>query len=297
MIAAAVTGGWHGSASDLTCLPRLQIPVRPAHFETALWYLRRLCIANGVDSVWLGGIVRARRQARADPSEMGRAIAELGGPEPEHWSESHARARHGLSGVRSSNGPYGRQGMTRLTCLSCTGGETVATYDHIRFGFCTKHGRWVGPGTTSTTQRGGLMDAEQHRAERAARGLVNRGLVDADLFETAWHLTRDWAYLTGKWPERLRQAAEPDTFTREVDDRIALYPETVRLLRLVASPQFQTLAEIERGGATDRRAYLHAALDWLPVEQWVVAEGIEEWVEDRRRRRTTDPIAHSKLVA
>jgi hypothetical protein len=259
-------------------LRRLHIPVRPAQFETPAWYLKRLCTANAVDPVWIFSVVRARGRTAGNRAELGSAIAELGGPGTGHWTASHARANLGRETLK---GPYDRQHNSRLACLSCTAGVTVATYDHIRFGLCLKHDRWIGPGTTTGTQRIGVIDREMHTAERTVRRLVSRGQVRHDFYVTAWEVTRDWAYRSGQRSSRLRCAIERHDFTREVDDRIALYPETVRLLEVVSRPHFAELVDAGLGGGTARREYLHDALDWLPADRWLVVEGVEQWAAQR----------------
>lgn len=259
----------------MTPLPRQTIPVRLRHLETPTSYLRRLCVANSINHDWM---VRALRQRRLtdgrDARDLGDAIAELGGPAPERFEAAHAAALVGHDNVR---GPWDKQAATRTVCLSCTAGERVTTYPHIRFQFCRRHGTWLG--NDASQQRHGVMDAETWKADVSLRRLVTHGHVGRDLHETAWELVRDNAYLVGEtvWTDRLHRAHEQPGFTREVDDRIALFPETVRVLRVVAHPEFADKVRSGRRDATQRRAYLYRAFAWAGPERWVLCEGIDQF--------------------
>ena len=252
----------------------LRIPVRRAHLETPHSYLRRLCAANIVDSTWLERQVRARRQNATDPHRLGMVIFELGGPTPEAFSEAHRAATFGMMPLRPA---FAIQRTTRAACLACTAGQSARTYAHIRFAFCRKHGRWLGEDIFE--QRAGCMDALNWAAEQRLRRLVSSGHVDERLYRTAWTLVRDNAYLAGgkTWSDRLKRAHDQPGFTREVDDRLALFPETVRVLNIVTRPGFVEAVAGGRRDSTERRAYLHRAFNWIPEERWVLCEGIDQF--------------------
>lgn len=273
-----------GGSAKLGTFRRLNVPVRPIHFETPHSYLTRLCAANGVDQNFYVKAIRVRRQATGDSAALGHAIHELGGPSPHHWALSHQKASTGLANARGIRDPFGRQRSSRVACTHCAQGADVTTYDHIRAAVCLKHRRWVGRGTTATTQRDLRGRADLVAVERAARRLTADAWIDLDLYGTCWEAIRDWNYMTGQWRPDLEAAAEAPTFLREVDDRLALYPETVRLLRMVSNPVFRGMCDPGKGGATRRRAWMHRELAWLPAERWIVAEAVEEWVEDRQSR-------------
>jgi hypothetical protein len=82
------------------------------------------------------------------------------------------------------------------------------------------------------------LDAELWKAEQLLRRLVTTGLVDRELYETAWDLVRDNTYLIGERarPERLQRAFDHVSFTLGTDDRIALFSETVRVIRICRLP-------------------------------------------------------------
>lgn len=254
---------------------RQTIPVRLRHLETPTSYLRRLCVANSIDHEWMVKSLRRRRLADGlNVRDRGDAIAELGGPAPERFEAAHAAARMGHANPR---GPWDKQAAARTVCLYCTAGERVTTYPHIRFQFCLRHGTWLG--SDPSQQRHGVMDRDMWKSERAMRRLVTHGHVDRDLYATAWELIRDNAYLVGEgaWTDRLRRAHEEPRFAREVDDRIAMFPETIRVLRVAARPEFAEKVRSGRRDATQRRAYLYRAFAWAGPERWVLCEGIDQF--------------------
>ena len=256
-------------------LTRQTIPVRVRHLETPESYLRRLCVANSIDANWLVNSLRQRRLADGrDTRDLGVAIAELGGPAPEHFEAAHAAALVGHANVR---GPWDKQTVTRTACLSCTAGERVLTYPHVRFTFCRRHGQWLGDGTRQ--QRRGVLDAESWNAERHLRRMVARGLVNNDLIDLAWALVRDKHLLVDRatWDAKLERAMSRPGFIKEVDDRLAMFPETVRVLRAVARPEFADKIRSGRLDSTQRRAYLYRSFAWAGPERWVLCEGIDQY--------------------
>lgn len=257
-------------------LPRQLIPVRLVHLETPDSYLRRLCRANSIDYTWLHSVIRIRRlNSGRDVRDFGAAINELGGPSPDRFEAAHTYASVGHLNLR---GPWAKQSAQRIGCLSCTPGESTLTYPHIRFAFCRRHGQWLG-----NHQRQHILDAELWKAERMLRHLVASGLVDRDLYETAWELTRDNAYFLGEdtWPVRLRDASDQSDFRRGTDDRIALFPCTVRVIRIVTHPAFIQRITTGRRDDSTRRRYLSRAFEWAGPQRWILVEGIDQFINRR----------------
>jgi hypothetical protein len=257
-------------------LPRQLIPVRPVHLETPDSYLRRLCVENSIDYPWIQSVIKKRRLKDGGGMRVfGEAINELGGPVPTRFESAYAHASLGHSNVR---GPWDKQAATRSACLSCTVGERVSTYPHIRFLFCRRHRQWLGD-----VQRQGVLDAELWKAEQLLRRLVTSGLVDRVLYETAWDLVRDNTYLIGERarPDRLRRALDRVSFTLGTDDRIALFPETVRVIRIVADPAIARRISTGRRNDPATRAVLSGALEWVGTERWLLVEGVRQFLERR----------------
>jgi hypothetical protein len=257
-------------------LPRQLIPVRAVHLETPDSYLRRLCRANSIDYPWMYSVINARRLNDGHGVHvLGEAINELGGPIPIRFESAHAHASAGHTNLR---GPWDKQAATRSACLSCTLGERVPTYPHIRFAFCRRHRQWLGD-----VQRQGVMDAELWKAEQLLRRLVTSGLVDRELYETAWDLVRDNTFLIGERarPQRLQRVLDRGSFTYGTDDRIALFPETVRVIRIVADPAIARRISAGRRNDPAMRTCLADALEWAGAERWILVNGAYEFVTRR----------------
>lgn len=236
-------------------LPRQAVPVRPVHFETPNSYRKRLCEANSIDRSWIETVIRQRRIAGEHGArELGLVINELGGPPPAAFESAHGRARIGFPTTR---GAWDRQRSARTACLSCTAGAKVSTYPHVRFAFCRRHGQWLGD-----TQRQRVLDAELWKAERRFRRLVSAGRVDAELYEGTWDAVRDHVYMVGgvSQPARLHRALDRPGFSAGVDDRIALFPRTVRCLGAVTRP---ATVEVASRQARNNRAVLTMLTDDL----------------------------------
>lgn len=256
------------------------VRVRPVHLETPHSYLRRLCEANSIDVAWMRSQVTARRQAFASgPEELGRVIHELGGPRPEWFIRAHDTASLGYPNAWH---PWEKQRQTRPACPGCAPRRDAVTYAHVRFSFCLRHRYWLG-----VEHRADAIDQRASVAERTLRRLVSAGHVRRDLYETAWDLIRDNTYLIGEspWQDSLERVRAQAGFVREVDDRLALFPETVRVLRITSSPQFQEIVTSDRYDETQRRGYLYRVFDWAGPQRWVLVEGIEQYFDREFRLR------------
>jgi hypothetical protein len=127
------------------------------------------------------------------------------------------------------------------------------------------------------------LDAELWKAEQLLRKLVRSGLVDRELYETAWDLVRDNTYLIGERarPERLQRVLDRDGFTFGTDDRIALFPETIRVIRIVADPAIAHRISTGRPNDPAMRIVLSDALDWAGAERWLLVNGAYELLKRR----------------
>jgi hypothetical protein len=257
-------------------LPRQLIPVRAVHLETPDSYLRRHCKANSIDYACMHGVINTRRlNDGRGGCILGEAINELGGPIPIRFESAHAHASVGHTNLR---GPWDKQAATRSACLSCTVGVRVSTYPHIRFMFCRRHRQWLGD-----VQRQGVLDAELWKAEQLLRRFVTSGLVDRELYETTWDLVRDNTYLIGERarPERLQRVLDRDGFTFGTEDRIALFPETIRVIRIVADPAVAHRISTGRRNDPAMRAFLSDALEWAGAERWLLVNGAYDLLKRR----------------
>lgn len=259
---------------NLDQLPRQSVPVRPVHLETPGSYFARLCTTNSIDRPWMETVVRQRRRTGGrGAGELGVVIAELGGPEPGRFESAHAWA---LIGHRNLRGPWDKQSTSGTACLSCTAGTAVATYPHIRFAFCRRHGQWLGK-----LQRPAVLDADLWKAEQALRCMVRSGYATRELYEGTWDAVRDHAYMIGEnaQPERLRRVRDQPKFTVGTDDRVALFPQTVLAPRAVTRPQLIILANQGSRKRHEVRSALTDSLDWAGDDRWLLVKNLHELLQ------------------
>lgn len=251
---------------------RLSIPVRCHQMELPASYLSRLSKANGVPAPWLARMAAAQRSRAGRSDEVGTIIEELSGVPTARFMNFHEAASVGMGDLLRP--PFDRQRLSRVACLACTSGEHVTTYDHIRFSFCLRHGTWLGSGAT---QRFAAAEPAFITAERRARRLAATGTITQGMFESAWELVRNNVYMLGNshWGQRLEAVRETPGFIREVDDRLAFFPETVRVLDVISRPKFISGVSAGRRDCINRRNYLNRAFNWVPGERWVLVEGID----------------------
>lgn len=252
-------------------LPRQAVPVRRVHLETPASYFKRLCAANSVDRQWMETVVRQRRRSGGRGAvELGIVITELGGPEPGSFESAHEWA---LVGHRNTRGPWDKQSTSRTACLSCTAGTPVTTYPHIRFTFCRRHRQWLGQ-----LQRPGILDAELWKAEHALRRLVRSGRLNRALYDGAWDAVRDHFYMVAESSRsaRFQRALDHPGFTVGTDDRIALFPETVRIIQVLTNPGVIAIALERNRPHRGVRHELMNRLDWIDDDRWLLVNRLHE---------------------
>lgn len=194
--------------------------------------------------------------------------------------DSNQRTHGRSSGTGTSAAPGTSRSTSGTACLSCTAGTAVATYPHIRFAFCRRHGQWLGK-----LQRAAVLDADLWKAEQALRRMVRSGDVTRELYEGTWDAVRDHAYMIGEnaQPERLRRALDQPKFTVGTDDRIALFPQTVLALRAVTRPQLITLANQGSRKRHEVRSALTDSLDWAGDDRWLLVKNVQELLQSHVR--------------
>ncbi len=263
-------------------------PVRPAQLETPHCYLHRLCVANCIDPTVVASLI-AQRATDGHRHQMALAILELGGPHPIHFARSYLRA----TGAQTDDADklltdtYRRRTAVRYACTFCTAGRDVETFDHHRFCLCLRHGRWLAPGHQPHHQRpipdvSAWVCAERHYRRAAATGFLTRRLIDA-----TWHAVRDQAALLGPpaWTQNLHTAQALPGFIDGIDDRLALHPQTARLLRLLALPGTWYAVDALARSPEHLRAQLRRQLAWIPGDAWVLVEALTaELIYSRQAR-------------
>lgn len=265
---------------------RRQVFVPRVHtFETPHSYLARICGRNMIDAGHMLQVVVSRKRQTKRPHELGVVIRELGGPDESSFVMQWVRAGNDLEASDTGQAPHDfgsvfrRTLYTRSACEYCTRGETVTTYEHEKFMMCLKHGRWVQPQSAGRIQR--QVPPGWRRTERQFRRLQRHPLLPATLHHQIWDLIRDNALMLGNagWGDRIRSAQENGI--AGLDDRISLYPETVRVLATCTDLDIwehlimHSPSTWERGGGK-LRALLHQRLAWAgdASDIWVLAEGL-----------------------
>jgi hypothetical protein len=100
---------------------------------------------------------------------------------------------------------------------------------------------------------------------------------------TAWDLVRDNTYLIGEHarPERLQRVLDHVNFTFGTDDRIALFPETTRVIRTVADPAIAHRISTGRPNDPAVRIVLSDSFEWVGAERWLLVNGAYELLKRR----------------
>jgi hypothetical protein len=264
---------------------RRQVFVPRVHtFETPHSYLARICSRNMIDVGHMLQVAERRKRQTKRPHELGVIIHELGGPSEAAFVTQWVRAGNILrsdQALPDFGAVFRRTVYTRSACEYCTRGETVTTYEHEKFMMCLKHGRWVQPQSAGRVQR--QVPPGWHRAERRFRRLQKNSLLPVTLHHQIWDLIRDNALMLGNagWGERIRTACANGI--AGLDDRISLYPETVRVMATCADLDiWEHLIMCSPSawgeGAEKLRALLRQRLAWTghESETWLLVGGLVE---------------------
>lgn len=255
------------------------VSVRPHHFETPHSYLDRLCAVNVIDRRLMNSLIRKRRSETGRPHHLALVIHELGGPHATHFARSYLRATR--TRPDDADTLLAETYRTRITgirhaCTRCTAGHSVTTFDHHQFTICLKHGRWLAPEHGHEHQRQVPDPSEWVRAERRYRRAVTTGMLTRHLVDATWRIVRDQATVLGppSWTRVLRGAEASPWFVDGVDDRLALYPQTTRVLNLLSKPRTWEAIDVLFRSPEHLRAHLRRELDWVTGEQWVLIEAL-----------------------
>ncbi|AFA76174.1 hypothetical protein GPOL_174p01550 (plasmid) [Gordonia polyisoprenivorans VH2] len=94
---------------------------------------------------------------------------------------------------------------------------------------------------------------------------------------------RDHYYLmdTDTRPRRLKLAQNRGGFTLGTDDRIALFPETARVIMTIANLAATKTSISARRPGVSTRARLSAAFEWAGDERWMLIEGAHDFLARR----------------
>lgn len=263
---------------------------RPVQFETPDSYLARLCAANVIDVDYIRQLATYRRRMTGRREELGYVIAELGGPDPEHFRGEQSRALiHAVSPVSDA---FAATSRTRPACTRCATGDDVRTYDHRRFMICLKHNRWIGNRITEQRQ---IEDYELRKVERRFRRLMATGPIPREAHDAVVAAIERHSPTLG---ERLwlghRRHDHPD---------IDRFPARTRILATIAAylkqkwpPELGIVVLHRRPEQSRLYDYLRAGLTWLgrPADNWKFIDTLVQIVLELLDSRA-DPFAGYEL--
>jgi hypothetical protein len=212
---------------------RLPVRVKCGQMEMPQSYLARMCIEAGLDQRWVETAIPGRRRTwvgwkRSRALDL--FVEGLG------WGDPTGR----FDRMRAFAQPIPHvEYQDRFDCIQCSKGAAVHQFSHDRRNLCTKHARWIAPGSTLESQFRLEYDPSLWRAERLHRRHTASGRFNADLTQRVWEMVRDNAFLTaGKsWSPKLDALVSRIGARREVEGRAALYVECVTIAELLTDPQ------------------------------------------------------------
>ncbi|MGI8415787.1 MAG: hypothetical protein ACR2P2_06175 [Nakamurella sp.] len=279
--------------------------MRPAQLETPRSYLNRLCTVNVIDRRVIDAAIRDRRRITGIAHQLALVICELGGPNPSRFVRSHLLATGTTIDAADTllALAYRRGRGVRYACTHCTAGQIVETFDHRRFCICLKHRRWLAPGHGPEQQRPIPDGSQWVTAERRYRAAAATGFLTRRLIDATWQAVHDQATILGPpaWADRLHAAETRPGFVEGVDDRLALYPHTSRVLHLLAHPRTWATVDALVRGPEPLPAHLGRELAWIPDQKRVLVEALAAELIRTRRARLTDldrllgPYIHQQL--
>lgn len=159
---------------------------RPGNRETVDSYTRRTLEANGERPTLPRELLKVARSVESDitwesilTAKTGRDVNTL----------TTAPSFSGHPEAENCN-PCASLLSDRWGCVQCSNGHHVQQYPHLDEFVCERHRRWVGPGTTPTTQA--RVGAREVSAQRKLRRLRRRGRADMQLLHNVSNaLVRD----------------------------------------------------------------------------------------------------------
>ncbi len=218
-----------------TPLPPLATPVKWGHREAPGPYLGRLLAANKVPASDAWRFMKALRDRASEPQGHDAHLlelmaAELGGRPIDLPTDIRGRAQP------LGSAPYP---TPRFGCRLCSSGEVIQQVAHDSENLCLTHpGQmvWIGPGTSPDTQRVLPYDPQTARAERLYRRYSANRRFNPDLTTRSWEMVRDNARLSrfANVHPVLSRLGLYDRESWKIDARLALYPATVALARLLS---------------------------------------------------------------
>jgi hypothetical protein len=269
----------------MSSLHRLPVPVAPFPAETVGSYVTRLALANHLQRATLVDYLRGPGTTRSRP-DPGRLAAATG--------MSRLVLQHALPELDPHRLPSQR-GYSRLACRSCAAARGL--YSPVKcwaMGYpdvCLRHRRWTGPTVQKVEAQPDLRCVPNvlGAAKRHYRLVREHGLLRArSAYQDALDVTLGWAR-QGWWgrhrDRRLRRLSPgPVVLISDPALHAAVYPETVRLACILASPHWVGAA-VSADRADRGRFYSEVArrLDLSEYRPAAVGDPLACWVAREAR--------------
>ena len=158
----------------------------------------------------------------------------------------------------------------------CTHPQRVDTYWHESFLMCPKHARWIYPPSTGTQQRQIRNPAAVIGLHRTFCRLQRRTNLPQNLHQRVWELLRENALLLANstWHTRLRGTEMAQHFVQGLDDRIEMFPETLRVFHACVNLAERIESQRSNGSPDQIRAHLRRKLEFAGGDNWILVEGL-----------------------
>ena len=301
--------------------PRLPIPVPPARHETLASYLTRLAALHGLHPRELWEPVSTPQPGTTRRTRAGRPARRGHRPPAVSSSLGHCpscatRRRTGPPGDTSRNpaAPAATPATTAARCSDCC--RSTAT-SAPGTGTGSDHRTPANPPPRSTTRTSRTSSPRSAGTPRLLRRHGAAVTFDAVLtgFLICGHIWADrlddWSAATSRWTHRshtlIPVGLETDTFSAA---RIfaAIYPETVDLAQLIASPAWRSLAA---GDADQQQRFVNelgrrlgrpdyqppqngdAIAHWMKYDSWRAPSRPHTTFPDTRQHRSGPPATTS----
>ena len=261
-------------------LPRLPVPVAPFPTETVGSYVTRLALANHLQLATLADYLRGPGTTRTRP-DIERLAAATG--------KSRLVLQHALPEL-DPHRLRPQLGCSRLACRFCAAARGISSpvtcwamgYPDV----CLRHRRWTGPTVLDVGKQRDLSRVPEvlAAAKRHYVLLREHGPLRAHrAFQDALEVTLEWVR-RGWWgrhrDRRLWQlSAGSVVLIRDPVLHAALYPETVRLACILASPYWVRVA-VSAGQGDQGRFYAEVArrLDLSEYSPRSIGDPLARWV-------------------
>ncbi|MGC5016507.1 TniQ family protein [Streptosporangium sp. DT93] len=297
------------TAMPLRPLPRT---VTPFPNETTRSYLDRLARANYLDGDHLRFyLTESRKKSSKVPADRLSALSGI----PEN---TLLRALYDLHSEEDSPSETADSQPRRIVhekrpCQLCAAGREFGEKIHCQeqpdVVICRLHRRWIGPGDIRyghpqpdlTNQPDILQAAKRYRRIVRRHGQANA----ARAYKNASDICHQWRQSNSSDDAFIHrmQIFHGEEWSVPWDDatvHAAVYPQSIALTRILASPYWQSVAlqelPIPHRFIDEVRRTVNPLYQWLPTPSFKRPEPLADWINwQRHQTRKSDPESHTTM--